>query len=256
MLTTTDIRIVKLVQELLVDEVDEASITPALIDQKIELVLAMNPKWGAGLDRSAVSDELIRRFSLWVGEDVTMVSDAGHIPWLDSARKRSWLYWQRYRELLEKKLSWRAVDALDSSTDKVLGMLEDPLRAGPWDRRGLVVGHVQSGKTSHYTGLVCKAADAQYKVIIVLAGLHNNLRSQTQIRLEEGFLGYDTSFRDPLKPVGVGEIDSDQAIYPNCATTRRTSPYSASCFDGFRTMSQIHSDQTTIRLDQATLFRA
>jgi len=220
MLTANDIRIVKLVQELLADEVDEGSITPALIDQKIELVLAMNPKWGAGLDRSAVCDELIRRFSLWVGEDVTMVSDAGHIPWLDSARKRSWLYWQRYRELLEKKLSWRAVDALDSSTDKVLGMLEDPLRAGPWDRRGLVVGHVQSGKTSHYTGLVCKAADAQYKVIIVLAGLHNNLRSQTQIRLEEGFLGYDTSFRDPLKPVGVGEIDSDQSIYPNCATTR------------------------------------
>ena len=48
------------------------------------------------------------------------------------------------------------------------------------------VGHVQSGKTGNYTGLVCKAADAGYKIIIVLAGLHNNLRSQTQMRAKTG----------------------------------------------------------------------
>lgn len=223
MLTATEVRIVKFVQELLMDEDERSTITTALISEKIDVVTAMNPKWRTGLNRDAVTDELIRRFSLWVGEDVTMVSNAGHIAWLDSARKRDWLYWQRYREWLEKKLSWKAVDALDLSTDKVLGMLEDPQRPGPWDRRGLVVGHVQSGKTGHYTGLICKAADAQYKVIIVLAGLHNNLRSQTQIRMEEGFLGYDTSVRDPLRPVGVGEIDADQAIFPNCATTRLNS---------------------------------
>ena len=83
--------------------------------------------------------------------------------------------------------------ASTSPPSDILGLLEDPLRADPWDRRGLVVGHVQSGKTSNYTGLICKAADAGYKIIIVLAGLHNNLRSQTQIRLEEGFLGYETT---------------------------------------------------------------
>jgi hypothetical protein len=49
------------------------------------------------------------------------------------------------------------------------------------------------GQDRQLHGLVCKAADAGYKIIIVLAGLHNNLRSQTQIRLEEGFLGYETS---------------------------------------------------------------
>ena len=64
-----------------------------------------------------------------------------------------------------------------------------PSRPGHWDRRGLVVGHIQSGKTGHYIGLVCKAADAGYKIVIVLAGLHNNLRSQTQMRLDEGFSG-------------------------------------------------------------------
>ena len=87
--------------------------------------------------------------------------------------------------------------------------------------RRLVVGHVQSGKTGNYSGLVCKAADAGYKIIIVLAGLHNNLRSQTQIRLEESFLGYETSSVGEFGiPVGVGVIDSDSKIQPNCATTR------------------------------------
>jgi len=87
--------------------------------------------------------------------------------------------------------------------------------------RGLVVGHVQSGKTGHYTGLICKAADAGYKIIIVLAGMHNNLRSQTQMRLDEGFLGYATNpVAEDIRIIGVGEIDNDPAIRPNFATNR------------------------------------
>jgi hypothetical protein len=85
----------------------------------------------------------------------------------------------------------------------------------------LVVGHVQSGKTANYTGLICKAADAGYKIIIVLAGLHNNLRSQTQMRLDEGFLGYETApTPDDIRIIGVGEIDGDPGIRPNYATNR------------------------------------
>ena len=59
----------------------------------------------------------------------------------------------------------------------------------------MVVGQVQSGKTGNYTGLICKAADAGYKLIVVLAGIDDSLRSQTQLRLDEGFLGYDTQKR-------------------------------------------------------------
>jgi hypothetical protein len=214
-------RVIKFVQELLLDTPDRASVTPALIAEKIDQVTAMMPAWGHGLDRQAVTDELIRRFSLWVGDDSTLRSDAGHEAWLTTTRKRQWRYWQRYREYLERQLSWKAVDAVDRATDSVLGLLEDPLRPGPWDRRGLVVGHVQSGKTGNYTGLICKAADAGYKIIIVLAGLHNNLRAQTQIRLDEGFLGYETTaVDDVLKIVGVGEIDADPSIRPNFATNR------------------------------------
>eukprot|EP01036_Dinobryon_divergens_P053856 gene53856-71971_t len=118
-------------------------------------------------------------------------------------------------------MSVTAVDALDKSTDQILGWMEDPDRAGAWDRRGLVVGHVQSGKTANYSGLICKAADSGYKIIVILAGLHNNLRSQTQIRLEEGFLGYETSATgDIVKLIGVGEHGRDFEIKPNCATNR------------------------------------
>lgn len=214
-------KIIKFVQELLRSEPDLSAITPALIDSKINLVLKMQASWGEGLDRDAVVDELIRRFSLWMGIDTTMTNQAGHVAWLTATRKVGWRYWQRYSEFLERSLSYKAVEGLDRSTDKVLGLLEDPTREGPWDRRGMVVGHVQSGKTGHYTGLITKAADAGYKIIIILAGMHNNLRAQTQVRLDEGFLGYETKpLAENLLVVGVGEIDSDPSIRPNYATNR------------------------------------
>src|ERR1019366_2905676 len=214
-------RVIKFVQELILDEADRTAITPALIGSKIDLVLTIKPEWGDGLDRQAVTDELIRRFSLWIGKDTTLKSEQGHQPWLTMERKKDWRYWQRYREWIETSLSWKTADALDKSTDAVLELLEDPTRSGHWDRRGLVVGHVQSGKTAHYTGVICKAADAGYKIIIVLAGLHNNLRAQTQVRLDEGFLGYATN-PDPeiMDFVGVGVGGRDANIKPNCATNR------------------------------------
>ena len=222
MASATEQKVVKLAQELLLGKAETTPVTPALISENIDRVVSLDPSWEDGIDREVVTDELIRRFSLWIGRDATLRNNEGHKDWLTQGHKRDWRYWQRYREWLERKLSPRAVDALDRSTDSVLELLENPLRDGVWDRRGLVVGHVQSGKTSHYSGLICKAADAGYKIIIVLAGLHNNLRAQTQLRLDEAFLGYRTSAidGDALAPIGVGEIDSDQSIRPNYATNR------------------------------------
>lgn len=201
---------------------DKGEITPALIAEKV--------KFAAGLlggstenviDEAVAVTELVRRFSHWIGKSSALQDNEGHLAWLTSSRKKDWRYWQRYQTFLERKLAVNVVDELNQSTDDILGLLEDPKREGIWDRRGLVVGHVQSGKTGNYSGLVCKAADAGYKVIIVLAGMHNNLRSQTQIRLEESFLGYETSsVRDNVKPIGVAEIDSDPKIHPHCFTTR------------------------------------
>lgn len=214
-------KVVKFVQELLLDEPDRSRIGPTLIGEQIDVVLRMKPAWGEGLDRAAITEELVRRFSMWIGRDGALKDEAGHVAWLDSERKHDWRLWRRYREWLERDLPSDALDALDRSTDGILGLLEDPQRLGDWDRRGLVVGHVQSGKTANYTGLICKAADAGYKIIIVLAGLHNNLRSQTQMRLDEGFLGYATApSPGDTTTIGVGEIDGDPSIRPNYVTNR------------------------------------
>ncbi|MFC4427171.1 Z1 domain-containing protein [Deinococcus navajonensis] len=167
-----------------------------------------------GVSRQQLLDELERGFNVWVGPGTNIENNEDHIPWLEARRAEiRWDFWRRYELYLEQEVGLppSVISNLDRLTDDVLGRLEDPAeRPGPWDRRGMVVGHVQSGKTSNYTALICKAADAGYKLIIVLAGRHNSLRSQTQLRIDEGFLGYDTqvnrALREGHKRIGVGAL--------------------------------------------------
>ncbi|TBU96731.1 Z1 domain-containing protein [Phytopseudomonas dryadis] len=207
-------------QRLVKAQKDKSKITPTFIAEKVQLATAMFASDSPhAVDQGKAVATLIQRFSHWVGKSTTLRDNVGHIDWLTAARKRGWHYWRRYGDFLESKLSDTVVEGLDEATDDILGLLEDPQRGDDWDRRGLVVGHVQSGKTSNYSGLICKAADAGYKIIIVLAGMHNNLRSQTQMRLEESFLGYETTIdRDPGMPIGVAEFGED--LKTNSATTR------------------------------------
>ncbi|WP_371055782.1 Z1 domain-containing protein [Rhodosalinus sp. K401] len=136
-------------------------------------------------------------------------------PWLDDAKPSiEPFYWNRYQKLLlQNGLPKDVVISTDKVTDKILSRLGDPEKHVPWDRRGMVVGHVQSGKTANYTGLICKAADAGYRLIIVIAGIHNNLRNQTQARIDEGFIGRDTGKSQETKKggakhiIGVGHFD-------------------------------------------------
>lgn len=207
-------------QRLIRAEKDKAKITTVFIADQVKRAAAIFQTDKLPIiDQAKAVEVLIQRFSHWVGKGVILKNNFGHVDWLNSSRKNEWLYWRRYRDFQESKLSEKVVEALDEATDNILGLLEDPKRSDPWDRRGLVVGHVQSGKTSNYSGLICKAADAGYKIIIVLAGMHNNLRSQTQMRLEEGFLGYETTVdRSAGLPIGVAEFGGD--LKTNSATTR------------------------------------
>lgn len=160
--------------------------------------------------------------------------------WLAERRTSTEMfYWDRYRRYLAQSgFSNDIVGTIGRDTDKIVGLLENPSKKGEWKRRGLVVGHVQSGKTANYSGVICKAADYGYKVIILLAGVHNNLRSQTQQRLEESFIGVDTDKLDKNLPfsevkTGVGKI-SDVTRIPFSLTSRefdfRTSSKKASNF--------------------------
>ncbi len=140
-------------------------------------------------------------------------------------KSESWDFWERYRRYLEEEKGWApaSINSLDRLTDEILERLEDPQRAGAWDRRGMVVGQVQSGKTANYTGLLCKAVDAGYKLIIVLAGMQNSLRSQTQLRLDEGFLGFDSQVQradaQENSFIGVGRIQIGKRLIANSATS-------------------------------------
>lgn len=210
-------------QTLLHGRAAEAPLTREIIAEEVERALAIKPRWRETIDSGALCRELETRFNIWIGQERTLVGDDDHRAWLTAERKQDFRYWSRYRQHVAADLAPSTVEAIDRVTDRILGLLEDPHRDGGWDRRGLVVGHVQSGKTANYIGLTCKAADAGYQLIIVLAGLHKNLRSQTQMRLDDGFLGYETmppgeAARRPFNPVGVGLID--QTLRPNYVTNR------------------------------------
>jgi hypothetical protein len=170
----------------------EPRITQEALEQAVDTILAMPPY--ASIDRTRLLRELEARNNTLVG-GYSIIDDKEFVAWVKTAREnRTFEFWERYRHWMDRGKQWASgpLIQLDRLTDDILDRLRDPETAGAWDRRGLVVGDVQSGKTSNYTALICKAVDAGYPLVIVLAGVHNSLRSQTQLRLDEGFLGFDT----------------------------------------------------------------
>jgi len=173
-------------------------------------VLALTP--GSSADGTITETELEQvvrtietRFSIRM-ELGALFEAQDYTPWLANRQGNiDWYYWGRYRKhLLKKAFPPHVVSTLDLLTDKILDHLEDPTKEGNWAMKGLVVGHVQSGKTANYTGLLCKAADAGYKVIIVLAGTLNSLRNQTQERIDSDFIGWCTREKRPIGAYAFG----------------------------------------------------
>ena len=170
----------------------EPRITQDALEATVDTVLAMPPY--ADVDRTRLLRELEARNNTLVG-GYSIIDDKEFVAWVKPAREnKTFEFWERYRHWMDRGKLWATgpLIQLDRLTDDILDRLRNPETAGAWDRRGLVVGDVQSGKTSNYTALICKAVDAGYPLVIVLAGVHNSLRSQTQLRLDEGFLGFDT----------------------------------------------------------------
>ena len=132
-------------------------------------------------------------------------------------------FWERYKAyLLDKKgFSVQIINDLEQRTlnEELMNFLADPDGEPGRPRRGLIIGDVQSGKTSTYTGLICKAADAGYKVFIILTGMIESLRVQTQQRIEEGFVGVDLSTGKAIR-CGVGE--DNKPIIVESMTSRKT----------------------------------
>ena len=202
--------------------------TPEIIQKKADLVLAMLHAEGNldSVDRDRLIRDIESRCEVWRGTATILEEKKNHTIWLPYRKSQvEWKFWKRYERYLmeEKGFSEQSIMTLDDLTDRVLERLEEPQREGAWDRRGMVVGHVQSGKTANYTGLICKAADAGYRLIIVLAGMHKSLRSRTQLRLDQGFLGFDTqrnrAFNHKNPRIGVGRLPGEEFITVHSLTS-------------------------------------
>ena len=110
--------------------------------------------------------------------------------WLDQAeRTRKQLRFNSYKKNLSLSGKGSIVNQLEGDTFEILDKCHDPsILDREWDRRGLVYGHVQSGKTANYIGLINRAFDSGYKIVIVLTGVTEDLRRQTQKRIDQDVL--------------------------------------------------------------------
>jgi len=192
------------------------SVTMEQIENAVAIVLSI-PVY-SDLERDLLLREIQSVYNIRMDDFSIIESDERRKPWLTDKKVSIWpqgkvTFWTRYRDYLqiEKNYADSVINQLDRLTDRTLDSLFDPTINAKIGKYGLVVGQVQSGKTSNYTGLLCKAADSGFKLIIVLAGIHNNLRSQTQLRIDEGFLGFDTQHQRAFNQdniwLGVGKID-------------------------------------------------
>lgn len=170
-----------------------AAPTLAELHQSVESLL-VGPFEALRSNLDEIVQAILHRIDVRIGAASILEDCTNHEPWLDEATRDHWRLWPRLHGFLRdnERLPLAVLAELDRSTNQTLDRLEAPGRAGSWDRRGLVVGHVQSGKTTHYTALAAKAIDAGYRIVIVLAGMHNSLRSQTHDRIDRQLIGRDS----------------------------------------------------------------
>jgi len=204
----------------------KASVSDSEINEAVDMAKKLYPN----IDIIKLKNDLLSMYSIKIDTFQILEGRERREPWLKDfkANQRSkWVFWIRYVEYLEKqkKFAPSVIMQLDDLTDKVLDKLFNPQRNEiQIAKKGLVVGQVQSGKTANYIGLICKAADTGFNLIVVLAGIHNNLRSQTQNRIDEGFLGFDTQYEraytmNKTTKIGVGLIPGFEDAIANSYTT-------------------------------------
>lgn len=141
--------------------------------------------------RDFVRHELERDENFPLAPARTVVAEPNRPDWLGDLDRSTWYYWPALRQFLLTYKGWdiSALRSLDDSSDRILRQLMSPTTEG-FDIRGLVLGFVQSGKTANYTAVIAKAADAGYRLVIVLSGIDNGLRRQTNIRLKRELVGF------------------------------------------------------------------
>lgn len=192
----------------------ELEIKEQTIDEKIEELRGLPTFSGlSDVEVENVRAEIKSEFSIKLDQG-SLIQEKGHEKWfLDKKPLLDMKYWERYKKYLlnDKGFSVKVVNTMDDILDKLTDLLGDPSRDVAYSRRGLIIGDVQSGKTANYLGLICKAVDAGYKVVVLMTGTIEKLRRQTQMRVDEGFVGADSdAMMKSLvtgRVIGVGKYD-------------------------------------------------
>ncbi|MEI7474810.1 MAG: Z1 domain-containing protein [bacterium] len=184
----------------------ENSITLLLIQSEVKRFAALYD----GADISLVTNKLQSHFTIGIGKSETLYNQKR--PWISNYKQgkpnlEDFPFWNNYKRYLREVLEYPlvVVNEIDDSTDSILDGMENPGIGNSFEKKGMVIGYVQSGKTGNYVGLINKALDVGYNFIVVLAGLHNNLRQQTQFRIDQGVNGLQM-INGQLSAVGVGRL--------------------------------------------------
>lgn len=165
-------------------------------------------------EKKEVIQEVQAKIQIKIDKGI-LITEKNHKPWyLNAKGEINPLFWERYRSYLQSQ-GWATsvINEMDDATDSIMDLLGNPSQQAGFKRLGLCIGEVQSGKTANYIALINKAADAGYKIIILLTGIMEKLRSQTQERVDLGFTGLDSDAyvnnnnADQYK-VGVGNLDT------------------------------------------------
>jgi hypothetical protein len=161
------------------------------IRNQINVLISIEPDLTES-DGDVLFDEICEAMNVRMDLGI-LIHAQEHKPWLVS-RNPEWKVWKAYNQVLsEEGRSAQVLDTLDTSLNQILDHLGDPEDLEPWARRGLIIGEVQSGKTSTYIGLIDKAIDVGYRVVVLLGGNTELLRRQTQERVDFGVIGRDSS---------------------------------------------------------------
>lgn len=229
------------------EEPPEEDAVRHLYESVYDSLALVYPNESAPINRNSAIDQLVKKYCTEL--DITKkvgfaYKDVDECrPWLLDAeaeieKKTKWYYWRRYKNYLigQKKWDLAAVRSIENDTFAILDLMANPQTQGGFERRGLVVASVQSGKTANYIGLICRAADAGYKIIIVMAGVLNVLRNQTQIRIEEGFAGFDI-VGNQRRPVGVGITNQEHKPILCTSRERDFNLETASVMKGIKTLN-------------------
>lgn len=164
---------------------------------------------------SMVLKNIYSKMNISMEEGILIKGDSPFVEWYNLRRSDiDFKFWNRYRDYLLYRKGWseEVVNVIDNVSNDVLSMIGDPNSKDSWKRRGLVIGDVQSGKTANFTAICNKAVDCGYKVIIILTGMLESLREQTQDRQDTDLVGIESfgllnENGKSIKFKGVGELD-------------------------------------------------